>query len=157
MTRHGLRQLAGYLGVMALATVATSCSSNSTGTSGGGAGGNLTMVLTWTAAGDIDVGATTPGGIISANFPGNDPLCTHGGDDDGPGAGGSGTETMACNPATAGAYQVVVENYSSATIAYTLTVQVNGVNYSGFAPVSASAGPMTTIGNGTEIHHNFTL
>ena len=156
MTRHGLRQLAGYLGVLALAIVAASCSSPA-GT--GSVGGNLTMALSWTTSGDMDVGATTPGGgIIAANFPGNDANCTHSGDDDGPGAGGSGTETMGCNPAQIGQYDVVVENYSGNTIGYDLTVQLNGTNYSGFAPVTgAMAGPMTTIGNGTEIHHMFVL
>ena len=64
---------------------------------------------------------------------------------------------MGCNPAQIGQYDIVVENYSGNMIGYTLTVQVNGVNYSGFAPVTASAGPMTTLGNGTEIHHTFVL
>jgi hypothetical protein len=154
MARHTLRRLTGYLGVTGLAIVAASCSSPA-GT--GNAGANLTMVLSWTPTGNMDVGATTPGtppGVISANFPGNAANCTHSGDDQG---ASGGTETMGCNPAQIGQYDIVVENYSGNMIGYTLTVQVNGVNYSGFAPVTASAGPMTTLGNGTEIHHTFVL
>ena len=113
------------------------------------------MVLTWTTGGDMDVGATTPGGIISANFPGNDVLCTHSGDDQGTG-GGPYAETMGCSPAAAGGYEIVVENYSSSSIDYTLTIQVNGVDRSGY-PVTVTLSANSNLGNGQENRHSFTL
>jgi hypothetical protein len=146
----------GLMTVLALAMPA--CSGDNPmgggGGGGGGAGGNLTIALTWTTMGDMDVGATTPNGFIAAGSPpGNDPNCTHGGDSFGTGTNNS--ETMACNPAAAGSYTIVVENYDgSATIGYTVSVQVNGSQIHTF---SGSAPPNATLGNGTEIRHSFSL
>ncbi len=63
---------------------------------------------------------------------------------------------MGCGPAAAGGYEVVVENYSSSSIDYTLTIQVNGVDRSGY-PVNVTLSANSNLGNGQENRHLFTL
>jgi hypothetical protein len=114
--------------------------------------GELVMELTWGTAGNMDIGATTPnGGVIAANFPGNDANCTHSGDDQGIGAGPF-VETMTCaDPAEPGGYKIVVENFSSGSISYTLTVKLDGQDVSNFPILKSLAG------NGGTDNHTFTL
>ena len=140
------------LGLVALVALALAAcgGSNPTGTSGG----VLVVELTWNTAGNMDVGATTPNGIIAANFPG-DPACTHTGDDGGTGAG-SFSERMTCDPSASGDYVIVVENYSAQAITFTLQATTDGANVSGF-PLSESLGANQTLSSGTPRRVTFTL
>ncbi|HMB68711.1 MAG TPA: hypothetical protein VKU85_05345 [bacterium] len=140
------RRLVAAVGVVLLLV---GCGEDSP-TSNGQFQGELVVELTWGDSGNMDVGATTPGGIISANFSGNDPNCTHSGDDLG-NTSAPFVETMTCmDPADTGNYTIVVENFAANAISYTLTVKVNGQDVSNFPILKALAA-------GGRDDHMFTL
>ncbi len=108
--------------------------------------GGLSMSIEWAmGSGELDIGATTPDGIISANFPGNDPNCTHSGDEDGTSA--NPLEVMTCfDPPASGNYEIVVDNLTSVPVEFTLTVTVGGTNIPEFFgdEVAGDPSPVTT-------------
>jgi len=110
------------------------------------------MSLNWMVTGNLDVGATTPGGYIAPGQMG-DPLCSHSGDE--LGAGANNVEIMGCSPAAAGTYILIIENLSGSAIPYTMHVNINGSPLAPF-PITGTA-PANALYPNTHVEHQFTL
>ena len=123
-----LRRFVAALGAMALPLLVGNCGEDGLGE--GDLVGDLIVQLEWTAPGDLDVGATTPGDlVVAANYsaPDADTKCTHTGDEQGTGTG-MVSERMTCILPSLGPYDIVVENYSAtpASVSYMLIVTIGG-------------------------------
>ncbi len=152
------RRIAAALGAMALPLLVGNCGDDGPGN--GGPVGDLIVQLEWTAPGNLDVGATTPGNlVVAANYsaPDADTKCTHTGDELGTGTGVV-SERMTCNSPSVGLYDIVVENYSAmpATASYMLFVTVGGQSLPGY-PVSGTIDANQNLGNGGDNRHTFTV
>ena len=133
---------ATFLGVLALAVVLWLAGCG--GDKGGGPTGpnpttQLVMKLEWTAAGDLDLSATTPNGTVSTKVAVADPNCTHSGDNLGTGTGPF-AETITCSDPAAGSYTITIDNASANPIDYTLSVTKDGSPLSGFPVANSVAG-----------------
>jgi hypothetical protein len=132
------------------------CDGTNQSGSGGSLVGDLVVTLSWSAAADLDLGATIPPGdkFVAANFEGEPeaaPNCVHSGDLDGP-----GPESFTCTAPLTGFYRVLVDNNAQTAVPYDLSVTVGGTAVAGY-PVSPTIAAAPGGGAQTMDAHTFTL